>query len=122
MVSSSSSNLPDAAMRFLVHQPRMVGDLAQAQQPLQDFDAAFVQALIFEHAEQHPPVQVARAVIQLALSRLHVAIQSAFGARRQLGRHLVFGAAQDERVDQSCAGFRPPGRRASFRSAGQTRF
>ena len=48
-------------------------------------------------------VVFAGLVVELALGRLHVGVDDAFGARRQFGRHLFLGAAQDERIDQCAA-------------------
>ena len=98
-----------AAVILPVHKRRVDGDLPQSQQSLQDPEACVVHALALEQAQDLGAVPFPGLDVDLFLGRLHFGVDDPFGARRELGRHLVLGAAQDEGVDQF-----PQERRSGF--------
>ncbi len=82
--------------------------MPQAQQRFQDLDLGLVDALDFDSLQQGIAIVLAQFVVELALGRLHLAVNGLLGFRGQLASDLFLGPAQDERpqrAGQKAAGF-----------------
>ena len=105
--SSSASSLALASpLRFGSSRPGMAGGLAQPQQRFQHLDLGLRQALGLDPLEQRIAVVLAQLVVELALRGLQLAVDGLLGLGRKVARHLLLGAAQDERAADAWASSR----------------
>src|SRR5580658_2859690 len=82
------------------HQSRMITDLPQLRQPLQDIDRTLSHPFLPNPVQQRRPVRIPEPVINSPLLLPHLTPQDHLRPVREIPRYLLLRPPQHERVDQ----------------------